>query len=193
MTFSKNFYRSSLRLWSLTLVFLFIPQMAFGQAEKLGIVKYTPPPGWNKTQKQANVIAFSTLNQTTGAFCIITLYGVTPGTGNPQQDFTKEWNTLVVQNMKAEARPQTESDSADGWTAIGGGGAVEVGDTKALAFLTVISGFGQSVSVLGVLSDQSFLAQVQAFITGIEMDKIVATTKIHPQPTCRPSTATATL
>jgi hypothetical protein len=180
MTFSKNFYRSSLRLWSLTLVFLFIPQTAFGQAEKLGIVKYTPPPGWNKTQKQANVIAFSTLNQTTGAFCLITLNGATPGTGNPESDFTKEWNTLVVQNMKAEARPQTESDSADGWTAIGGGGAVEVGGTKALAFLTVISGFGQSVSVLGVLSDQSCLAQVQAFITGIEMDKIVATTNNTP-------------
>jgi len=37
---------------------LFIPQTAFCQTEKLGIVKYTPPPGWNKTQKE-NVIAFS--------------------------------------------------------------------------------------------------------------------------------------
>jgi hypothetical protein len=180
MTFSKSFYRSSLCLWSLSLVFLFIPQTAFGQTEKLGIVKYIPPPGWTKTQKQENVIAFSTLNQTTGAFCLITLYGATPGTGNPQSDFTKEWNTLVVQNMKAEARPQTESDSADGWTATGGGGAVEFGGTKALAFLTVISGFGQSVSVLGVLSDQSCLGQVQAFITGIEMDKIVVTTNNTP-------------
>jgi hypothetical protein len=180
MTLSKYLDRLSLCLWTLTLVFLLLPQTAFGQTEKLGIVKYTPPPGWNKTQKQENVIAFSNLNQTTGAFCIITLNGATPGTGNPQSDFTKEWNTLVVQNMKAEARPQTESDSADGWTATGGGGAVEFGGTKALAFLTVISGFGQSVSVLGVLSDQSCLGQVQAFITGIEMDKIVVTTNSAP-------------
>jgi hypothetical protein len=174
MTLSKYFYRTSLRLLSLTLLFLIVPLTAFGQAEKLGIVKYTPPPGWNKTQKQENVIAFSTVNETTGTFCIITLNGATPGTGNPQRDFTKEWNTLVVQNMKAEGRPQTESDSADGWTAAGGGGPVEFGGTRALAFLTVISGFGQSVSVLGVLSDQSCLAQVQAFIGGIEMDKTVA-------------------
>ena len=174
MTLAKYSPRTSLRLWSLSLVFLFIPQTAFGQTEKLGIVKYTPPSGWSKTQKQENVIAFSSLNQTTGAFCIITLYGATPGTGNPQSDFTKEWNTLVVQNMKAEASPQTESASEDGWTAVGGGGVVEFGGTKAGAFLTVISGFGRSVSVLGVVSDQNCLGQVQAFITGIEMDKTVA-------------------
>jgi len=160
---------------SLVFVFAFASQNASGQTEKLGIVKYTPPPGWNRTQKQENVIAFSTQNQATGAFCIITLNGATPGTGSPTGDFAKEWNTLVVQNMKAEANPATESEAADGWTAIGGGGAVEFGGGRAIAFLTVISGFGKSVSVLGVLSDQACVAQMQAFISGIEMDKTVAT------------------
>ena len=173
MTLSKCFCRLSLGFCSLMIVFLFIPPTAFGQAEKLGIVKYTSPPGWNKTQTQQNVIAFSTRNEATGAFCIITLYGATPGTGNPQSDFTREWNNLVVQNMKAEANPQTESDAADGWTGIGGGGAVEFGGTKAIAFLTVISGFGKAVSVLGVTNDHSYVPQFQTFITGIEMDKTV--------------------
>jgi hypothetical protein len=174
MTLSKTLYRSFLYLCILAVVFLFLPKSAFAQAEKLGIVQYTPPAGWNKTQTQPNVIAFSTRNQTTGALCIITLYGATPGTGNPQSDFTREWNKLVVQNMKAEANPQTVSESADGWTGIGGGGAVEFGGTKAIAFLTVISGFGQAVSVLGVTNDQSYAPQFQTFLTGIEMDKTVA-------------------
>ena len=173
MTYSQHFYRCSLHLCLMVICFL-AAQTAFGQAEKLGIVKYTPPPGWNKTQTQPNVIAFSKLNQTTGAFCIITLYGATPGTGNPQSDFTREWNNLVVQNMKAEANPPTETAAEDGWTAIGGGGAVDVQGTKGIAFLTVISGFGKTVSVLGVTTDQSYLPQFQAFITGIEMDKTVA-------------------
>ena len=86
-----------------------IPRVASAQTEKLGIVKYTAPSGWTKTQKQENVIVFSAQNQT-GGLCIITLYGATPGTGNPQSDFAKEWQTLVVQNMKAEANPATESD-----------------------------------------------------------------------------------
>jgi len=178
MTLSKAFYRSFLCLWSLTVVFLFAPQTAFAQSEKLGIVKYTPPPGWNKTQTQQNVIAFSIRDQTTGAFCIITLYGATPGTGNPRSDFAREWNKLVVQNLQAEANPPTESESADGWTGIGGGGAVEFGGTRAIAFLTVISGFGKAVSVLGVTNDQSYVPQFQTFITGIEMDKNVAPANI---------------
>ncbi len=174
MTQSKNFYRLSVCWWSLTLIFAFAAQTAFAQTEKLGIVKYTSPAGWNKTQTQPNVIAFSTRNQATGAFCIITLYGATPGTGNPKSDFKREWNSLVVQTMKAEASPETASEAADGWTGIGGGGAVEFGGARAIAFLTVISGFGQAVSILGVTNDPSLVPQVQAFITGIEMDKTVA-------------------
>jgi len=153
-------------------VFSFIPQTAFGQTEKLGIVNYTPPPGWNKTQTQQNVIAFSILNQTTSGVCIITLYGAAPGTGNPQSDFTKEWNNLVVQTMKAEANPKTETELADGWTEIAGGAAVEIQGSKALAYLTVFSGFGKTISVLGVLNVQACLPQLHAFVTGIEMDEI---------------------
>ena len=150
-----------------------IPRVASAQTEKLGIVKYTAPSGWTKTQKQENVIVFSAQNQT-GGFCLITLYGATPGTGSAQSDFAREWQTLVVQNMKAEASPATDTGSEDGWTAVGGGGAVEFGGTKAIAFLTVISGFGKAVSVLGVTNDQAYIPQFQAFITGIAMDKSVA-------------------
>jgi hypothetical protein len=174
VTLQKTFYRSFFPLCILAAGFLCVPQTAVAQSEKLGIVNYTPPPGWNKTQTQPNVIAFSIRNQTTGAFCIITLYGATPGTGNPQSDFTREWNKLVVQTMKAEANPQTLSEAADGWTGTGGGGAVKIGGTDGLALLTVISGFGQAVSILGVTNDQSYVPQFQTFITGIEMDKTVA-------------------
>jgi hypothetical protein len=182
MTHHKSFVRLMVCILSLTLLFVFVPQTAFAQSERLGIVKYTPPPGWNKTQKQPNVVAFSKRNESTGAFCIITLYGAAPGTGNPQTDFTREWNNLVVQTMKAEANPETVAEAADGWTGIGGGGPVEFAGGQALAFLTVISGFGKAISVLGVTNDQSYVPQFQAFITGIEMDKTVAAATNTPPP-----------
>src|SRR6266508_17711 len=97
----RYFTRSSFSLCSLIAVFLFAPQAALAQTQKLGIVKYTAPSGWNKSQTQPNVIAFSTENRSTSKFCIITLYGATPGTGSPKSDFTREWNNLVIQNMKA--------------------------------------------------------------------------------------------
>ena len=90
-------------------VCLLIPQTALCQTEKLGVVKYTPPKDWDKATKE-NTVAFSRLNEATGRFCIITLYGATPGTGQPQSDFAREWNNLVVKPFKAEANPKTETN-----------------------------------------------------------------------------------
>lgn len=154
--------------------FLSIPNTAFGQTEKLGIVQYTPVPGWAKTAKVKNVVAFSELNQTTGKYCIITLYGATPGTGSPAGDFSRDWNKLVAGTMKAEASPKTDTQTGDGWTAISGGSEVESEVSKAIGFLTVISGFGKAVSILAVFNDPAYVKQVDEFITGIEMDKIAA-------------------
>ncbi|MGH9901084.1 MAG: OB-fold protein [Pyrinomonadaceae bacterium] len=173
MSYSECFYRLSLSLFVLTVAGLFVPPTAFCQTEKLGIVNYTPPEGWKKTPRE-NIVAFSELNETTGAFCIITLYGATPGTGNPNSDFTREWNNLVVKTLAAEANPKTETEAADGWTAIAGGAAVEFQGSKSVAFLTVFSGFGKTVSVLGVFNDESYMTQLAAFAGSIELDKAVA-------------------
>jgi len=153
---------------------LFVPQKAFCQTEKFGIVQYTPPQGMNKSPKE-NAVAFSEFDQATGKFCIITLYGAAPGTGNAQSDFAREWNNLVVKSFRtAEANPKTEASSEDGWTAIGGGAEVEGEIGKAVAFLTVISGFGQTVSVLGVFNDQTHAGKLNSFISAIEMEKVRA-------------------
>jgi hypothetical protein len=173
MNIPNCFYKLSFSLFVLTVVGLFIPQTAFCQTEKLGTVSYTPPKGWRKSPGE-NIVTFGELNEATGRFCTITLYGATPGTGNPQSDFAREWNNLVVKPFKGEVNPKTETESADGWTAIAGGGAVEIQGGKALAFLTVYSGFGKTVSVLGVLNDQAYLTPLQAFAAGINIDKTVA-------------------
>ena len=92
-----------LALFVVQILFLFIPNNAFGQTEKLGIVNYTPPLGMTKTAKVENVIAFSELDPKTGAYCIITMYGTTPSAGNPKSDFAREWSNSVVQTMTAVA------------------------------------------------------------------------------------------
>jgi hypothetical protein len=150
-----------------------LPQSVFSQTEKLGIVSYTPPKGWNKTVKE-NIVAFTDLDEATGHFCIITLYGATPGTGNPESDFKREWNNLVIKPFKAEANPETATEVSDGWTAIAGGSAVQHDIGKAAAFLTVISGGGKTVSILGLFNDQSYAGQLAAFGTGIDLGKVVA-------------------
>ena len=153
---------------------LLLPYAAFGQMEKLGAVQYTTPTGWTKTKKVENVLGFSTVNETTGTFCIITLYGATPGTGNAQSDFAREWKNLVVDALSAPLGPKTETQMEDGWTATAGGTAVEFNGIKAVAFLTVFSGYGKTVSVLGVFNDETHLAALTAFVSGMDIDKTVA-------------------
>lgn len=145
----------------------------FGQTEKLGIVQYKAPAGWTKTSKVENVLAYSTVNQATGGFCIITLYGATPGTGNAQSDFKREWKNLVTDVLGAPADPKTEVQSADGWTITAGGAAVDFQGTKAAAFLTVLSGDNRTISVLGLFNHESYLPALTAFVSGLDIDKTV--------------------
>ena len=160
---------------------LSIPHVALGQTEKLGIVQHTPPRGWTRTAKVENVVAFSDIKQS-GVFCIITLYGATNGTGNPAGDFTREWNNLVAGQMKADENPKPDTQSAEGWTILSGGSPVVAETGKALAFLTVISGFGQTVSVLAVFNDPAYVKQVDDFIRAIEMDKPAAPASTSSAP-----------
>lgn len=145
------------------------------QTESLGIVKYTPPKGWDKTTKE-NVVAFSQVNRETGKFCIITLYGATPGTGNPQKDFKREWDKLLVKAFSAEADPKTETAEENGWTVTAGGTAIKYQDGMAAAVLSVITGGATTISILAVYNDESYTAAYVAFSSGIDLDKPVAAT-----------------
>ncbi|MEO7539887.1 MAG: hypothetical protein ABIV21_07655, partial [Pyrinomonadaceae bacterium] len=131
---------------------LLYPLDAWAQSERLGIVQYTAPKGMTKTQKE-NVVAFSTFDQATSKYCLITVYGATPGTGDAKKDFTREWTNLVVKTMGAAAEPQTEALVSEGWNILAGGSAVETEAGKAVAFLTVISGTDRTVSILAVFND----------------------------------------
>lgn len=144
------------------------------QSEKLGAVSYTAPAGYTKSSTVANVVAYSTIDSASGQFCIITLYGARTSSGIPKTDFAREWKTYVVDILGAALNPATETQVEDGWTVTAGGAAVEFQGSKALAFLTVVTGYGKTVSVLGVFNNESFLPPLTAFVSGLDIDKSVA-------------------
>ncbi|MGZ5436834.1 MAG: OB-fold protein [Pyrinomonadaceae bacterium] len=162
-----------LSILSSFIVCLSFSHAVVAQKESLGAVKYTPPKGWTKTEKE-NVVTFSEINQAAGTFCLITLYGANSSSGSPETDFTGAWNNLVVKPWGAEANPETATEKAEGWTVIGGGSRIDFQGNKALAFLNVVSGFGKVVSVLTILNADSYVPQMRAFMEGMEVDKSVA-------------------
>jgi hypothetical protein len=162
-----------LSILSSFIVCLFFSHAVMAQKDSFGAVKYTPPKGWTKTQNE-NAVTFSEINQATGKFCLITLYGVTASTGAPGNDFGGAWNNRVVKVLGAQVNPKTETVSAEGWTLTVGGSQIDFQGNKALAFLSVVSGYGKAVSVLGILSDDTYLPQLQAFVGSVEVDKSAA-------------------
>jgi hypothetical protein len=84
--------------------------------------------------------------------------------------------------LGAPANPTTETETADGWTVTAGGSEVEFQGGKAVAFLTVVSGSGKTVSVLGVFNDHAYLGTLTAFVSGVDVDKAVAATPAATTP-----------
>src|SRR5688500_110678 len=99
-----------LSILSSSIVCLSLSHAVLAQKESFGAVKYTPLKGWTKTQNE-NAVNFSEINQATGKFCLITLYGVTASTGAPERDFAGAWNDRVVK-LGAQANPKTETVTA---------------------------------------------------------------------------------
>ena len=95
---------------------LSIPPMAvvLCQTESFDIIHYTPPKDWKKEIKQ-DIVLYTNVNTTTGAFCMIALYASAASSGDAEKDFQSEWKDLVLTTYKGEAKPKTESEtSAEG-------------------------------------------------------------------------------
>ena len=88
---------------------LSVPRPAYGQTEKLGMVAYTPPRGWNKTLKE-NVVGFSRLDQTAGTFCIITPLWRDAGNGQPGRRFFAGLEQIC--RLNNESRSGSENGNA---------------------------------------------------------------------------------
>ena len=145
-------------------------QHSFSQTETFDIATYTPPKDFKKDSKQG-VVNYTSVNSTTGSFCVIAMYASNASTGDAEKDFKREWKELVATPFKAEANPETETQSADGWKAVVGASLVKLDGADVYIILTVFSGFGKTFSVRSSLSDQSYTAQVDALFETMELDK----------------------
>jgi len=71
---------------------------------------------------------------------------------------------------------------------VGGSEADSPDIGNAVAFLTVISGFETSISVLAVFNDPAYVKQVEAFIGAIDIDKTAAPTANNANDAASPLT-----
>src|SRR6185503_1574091 len=143
----------------------------FSQTETFDIITYTPPKDFKKESKNG-VVNFTNVNMKTGGFCVIAIYASKTSLGDPQKDFSKDWKDLVVTPFKAEANPQTSTETtADGWEVVTAAAPIELDGAKMYIILTVASGFGKTMSIRTSLNDEAYTAQVDALFATMELDK----------------------
>jgi len=160
----------------------------FSQTETFDIASYTPPKDWKKDAKQG-VVNYTNANETTGRFCIITIYASTVSTGDPDKDFKIDWKELVVTPFKAEANPETETQTTeDGWKVVTSAAAVKVDGTDVYILLTVVSGFGKTVSIRCSMNDQSYVTDIDALFATMEFDKTKTATVNNNNAATAPTT-----
>jgi len=188
MKVSRSFYTLSFSFVIVTTIVLFIPQRIFCQTEKLDIIEYTPPAGWAKTPKDG-LMVYNTSDKNTGGFCLLTVYPSIASAGSPTKDFANAWNEKVVKPFKVDANPKTETQTQDGWTSVSTAAQFESDGITSAVMMTVITGYGRTASVLAILNNQEYLPQIEAFVTGIRMDKAIAIADARP-PAATPTSPT---
>jgi hypothetical protein len=185
---SKKLFTGSSTLWHrllrrsfyLSVFMASFSIQAFSQTEKFDIATYTLPKDFKKDAKPG-VVNYINTNSAKGTFCIITLYASAASTGDAQKDFNNEWNELVVTPYKAEANPKTETQKiadarlngsvGQGWEAVTGATAVKVDGNDVYIILTVICGFGKTMSIRTSLNDLTYIAQIDALMETMKLDK----------------------
>ncbi len=162
---------------------LIISANCFAQKETFDIVTYTPPKDFKRESKEG-VVNYTNVNTLKGSFCVITMYASGASTGDANKDFKKEWKELLVTPYKAEANPTTETQTnADGWKVVVGAAPVKLDGNDVYIMLTVVSGFGKTISIRTSVNDKSFLAQVDALFETMELDKTKTTTVMNTNTT----------
>ncbi len=158
------------------LLLLVISSNCFSQTETFDIITYTPPKDWKKDAKQG-VINYTNVNTTAGTFCVIAIYASSASTGDAQKDFNRDWKQLVATPYKAEENPKTETESTpEGWKVVTGSAPVKQDGIDLYILLTVITGYGKTLSIRTSLNDQSYIAQIDALFKSMELDKTKTTT-----------------
>lgn len=101
-----------------TLLLLLSSAPLFAQSvQSFDIVSFSLASTWKK-EAQQDWLAYRVENPAKKTYARILLYPSLPSSGNPENDFQKEWNDLVVANYKPGATiNESLSDYKNGWKA----------------------------------------------------------------------------
>ena len=146
---------------------LFAVIISSAQTETFDIACFKPPAGWTRDVKPS-VVNFTIVDNVKKTYCIIGVYTSVASTGNELTDFKSEWNELVIKPLGATADPQIDTATfSDGRKIIMGASGFKNSGTDNIVLLTSYSGFGRVMSVVALMSNSQYQADLQSFLAGL--------------------------
>jgi hypothetical protein len=133
------------------------------------VFNYTEPKDWNKEIK-SGMVSYTTIDNTKGSYCIISLYASTIGKESLQASFNSEWKELVASKLDVTAIPQcAKAEKLNEWESIAGSALFEYSGGKSAAMLITYTNSGKAASLLVVYNDQGYQAEIESFITRLSL------------------------
>jgi hypothetical protein len=106
------------------------------------------------------------------SWCRITIYKSIKSSGDPANDYTSEWNTLMVKNnWGMTTAPQPETETEDGWTSNSGVSPFTFENKDAYSLLSTISGYGVEISIVVLMNTQEFMPDVEKMLFSMDLQK----------------------
>lgn len=172
----------------ITLVLLCSNTVFAQEIEKLGIISYTPPKGWQK-EVQSRAVQFGTQNSD-GGICLITMFKPLPGSNDPKTNFDSAWEAIVKETISDVGAPQMQTaTSENGWTAESGFANYESDGRKGVAMLITMSGDDKMVNIFILTNSDAFQQNIQQFLASIDLTAVQMQARPTPQKTQNDSSA----
>lgn len=163
---------SLLRNLTLALLLLSVYPVFSQQRETFDMVSYAEPAGWGK-EVSNSAVAYTITNNSTGEWCMITVYKSLTGSGNLPTDFDHEWNELVAKPYPNTVKPKPEMVTQGGWSVQSAVGNFTWQGSPSIVLLNVISGYGRVASITITMNGRSYKSEAEQFLDSIEMQKTV--------------------
>ncbi len=170
-----------LRNLTFALLLLSVYPLFSQQRETFDIVSYAIPKGWKKETTNSGV-TFTTTNNRTGDWCMITVYKSMNSSGNLTTDFDHEWNELVTKAYPNTEKPTPVLVTQDGWSVQSGLGNFTWQSRQSVILLNVISGYGRVTSVTVTTNTKTYQTEAEQFLDSIEMQKPESETTVPSEP-----------
>lgn len=148
----------------------------FAQKETFDAVTYKPVKGWKKERTDKS-ISFSKTDEAKGTFCIINIYSSLDGYSDSRTNFDNSWQKIVQEPLGTGRAKMESPGTNDAWTLQTGSAQFDKGGLAGVAMLVTATSNNKMVNMLVLFNSDVYAAQLNDFISSVELQKLTATNK----------------